>query len=191
MPESVRAQETPKYIKKNRNTSCPHGADSSLFLYFLSTKPIPLFWYNFDLLTTMIIMSGIKNIYSVFFCSSRIDVGHPFAIFSQIGIFHINPWSFLFLFFFLVASECAGVFLSWPQYTLDQIQILCLLLFILRNQKMICWDMVNTILLHLNISISTNTNVFITMITIKVLFEVYITYKNVNRYFHLWHSFPL
>lgn len=111
MPESVRAQETPKYIKKNRNTSCPHGADSSLFLYFLSTKPIPLFWYNFDLLTTMIIMSGIKSIYSAFFCSSRIDVGHPFAIFSQIGIFHINPWSFLFL-FFLVASECAGVFLS-------------------------------------------------------------------------------
>lgn len=121
MPESVRAQETPKYIKKNRNTSCPHGADSSLFLYFLSTKPIPLFWYNFDLLTTMIIMSGIKSIYSAFFCSSRIDVGHPFAIFSQIGIFHINPWSFLFLFFFwlhlsVLESSYLGLNIHWIRY---------------------------------------------------------------------------
>lgn len=92
-----RAQETPKNIK-NRNISCPHAAYSFLLLYPLSTKPIPLFWSNFDLLATKIIMSGIKNSYSIFFSCSRIDAGHHFAIFSQIGIFHIHPWSFFFFF---------------------------------------------------------------------------------------------
>ena len=102
----------------------------------------------------------------------------------KLGFFIYIPEVYFFFFFWLHLSVLESSYL-WPQYTLDQIQILCFLLFILRNQKMICWDMVNTILLHLNISVSTNTNVFITMITIKALFEVYITYKNVNRYFHL------
>ena len=44
-----------------------------------------------DFLATKIIMCGIKNSYSIFFCCSRIDVGHLFAISSQIGIFHIHP----------------------------------------------------------------------------------------------------
>lgn len=99
----------------------------------------------------------------------------------KLGFFIYIPEVFFF-FFWLYLSVLESSYLL-PQYTLDQIQMLCLLLFILRNQKKICWHMVNTILLHLNISISTNTNVFITIVIIKVLFEVYITYKNANDIF--------
>lgn len=41
VPESVRAQEVPKYVKQN--SSCPHGAYGSSSFYYLSINPIPLF----------------------------------------------------------------------------------------------------------------------------------------------------